>query len=191
MLRFMASIMAAIHLAGCGAYFETVGPLTDYHQDDSTLVGSWANEDMHLVFESGPDQIDHFCAEGDGDLIRGDVHIIPAGEISLLIFSNLSGFKDSLAPSANGSLILGATQIDNVLRIQNSFGEIDESDTLPFATHCPQTVQNEHFASYVPFCISRGATPQDVANWITETLPNEETIRFDRTRNVPDRCGQN
>ena len=76
MLKRITLALALVNFAACGAYFVDTEPLTQHHQEDSLLLGTWSDGDINLVVRDGPDDLDRFCTEGDGDVIEGDVHIL-------------------------------------------------------------------------------------------------------------------
>ena len=66
---------------------------------------------------------------------------------------------------------------DELFQIQ-PFQNIEEGDTLPFATECPVDPVEGTLAesSFVPFCMASDVTPSDIMGWISEQNWLERTL---------------
>ena len=179
MIRFIILGIGLLSMTGCGAYFVTTGDLASHHQEGIAPLGAWAVDDLHIVFEDGSETADQLCVRGEDEhSIWMDVHMVPVDNGSLIILSNLVSSQDNGINRYDGSLIYGLEREgDDLFQIQ-PFQNIEEGDTLPFATECPVDPVEGTLAesSFVPFCMASDVTPSDIMGWISEQDGLERTL---------------
>jgi len=194
MLEKVIIPLAVLGLSACGVYFEASEPITRHHQEDSALIGTWENDDMHFVIEDGPNGADTFCAIGDGDLVRGQVHIVPAGNMTLILLSDIAGReREGSDWLSNGAFMYTAEKTGDQLTFRSPFDLVDKDDNLPFASPCAPDFPTEHSGSQYnfPLCFVADATPLDIADWISGQPQTGDVLEFTRAAAFPADCTKN
>lgn len=171
MIRLLFLGIGLLAMTGCGAYFVSTGDLVYQHKEGVAPLGAWAVDDLHLVFEDGPETADQVCIIGEDNFaIWADIHMIPVERGSLVMVSNLVSSEADNIARYNGSLFYGLEHKDDDLFYVELFEHIDEGDTLPFATECP-VVQDKGTLvelGFTPFCMAADITPDLIIKWALE-----------------------
>lgn len=195
MTRFFLFFIALLALSGCGAYFVSTGDLKAQHQEDLAPTGLWATEEMQIVFFDGPEASDHMCVADNGETIKATVHALPSETGVLIVLSDLLFSEGEYNESVSGELIYGMQAIDERVFILPLFANIDEADTLPFASQCAAGAPKEETlagSNYTPFCLSPTATVQDIVTWAAQQEDIERTeLRALPDAAIPEVCQQN
>ena len=191
MIKKLILCLSLLSMSSCGVYFVSTGDLKAQHQEDLSPLGVWGFDEMVLAFADGSELSDAVCLHGGDSVALAQMHVVPHQQGVLMVMSDISFTEQNTLKTASGELVYGLEQESGRLFLLNLFGNVDATDTLPFATPCPVQDTSGTLAesSFHPFCMSPGSTVEDIVAWAhaQEDIERAELTPLPAS-DLPERC---